>query len=103
MFFVDLPNLAERQAILRIHLRLRQQDPARFDLDRLSEKLDGFSGAEIEQLIVSALYQSLHGKTALTTEIIEKEGSSTIPLSVSRSEEVSALRVWARDRFVYVR
>ncbi len=103
VFFVDLPNLAERKAILRIHLRLRQQDATQFDLDRLSEKLDGFSGAEIEQLIVSALYQSLHGKTALTTEIIEKEGSSTIPLSVSRREEVSALREWARERFVNVR
>ena len=103
VFFVDLPNHEERKAILRIHLQLRQQDPGRFDLDRLAERLDGYSGAEIEQLIVSALYQSLHGKTALTTETIETEGSSTIPLSVSRREEVSALREWARDRFVNVR
>lgn len=103
VFFVDLPNLEERKAILQIHLRLRQQEPSRFDLDRLAEKLDGFSGAEIEQVIVSALYQSLHGKTALRTETIEMESSSTIPLSVSRREEVSALREWARNRFVNVR
>lgn len=100
VFFVDLPNPAERCQILGIHLNLRKQDPKRFDLDRLVNETEGFSGAEIEQAVISALYASIHDKQPLTTEAVSRAIGSTIPLSVSRREDVDKLRQWARQRFV---
>ena len=58
IFFVDLPSKAARAEIFALHLRQRGEDPARFDLDRLAAESKGFSGAEIEQAIVSALYDA---------------------------------------------
>jgi len=103
IFFVDLPDPDEREAILRIHLALRRQEAARFDLPALARASEGFSGAEIEQAIVSALYRALHAKTALDTPVLLEEMGQTVPLSVSRREDLDRLRELARDRFVPVR
>ena len=100
IFFVDLPDVQERSSILEIHLKLRNQKPSDFDLERLSAETNGFSGAEIEQVIITALYRALHGKTDLTTESLIQEVHATIPLSVSRREQIEELRAWARQRFV---
>lgn len=103
IFFVDLPNQPEREAIVRIHLALRRQDPAKFDLTALGLATEGFSGAELEQAVVSALYRALHRKVDLDTSLLVEEIEGTVPLSVSRREDLEAVRVMARDRFVPVR
>ncbi len=102
IFFVDLPNAEEREAIVRIHLKLRRQDPQQFDLQRLVEATEGFSGAEIEQVVIAALYRGLHLKQSLDTELLLKEIGETVPLSISRREDLQRLRERARGRFVRV-
>ncbi|HZF08277.1 MAG TPA: AAA family ATPase, partial [Thermoanaerobaculia bacterium] len=101
IFFVDLPGAPERREILAIHLRLRRQDPAVFDLDILTEATEGMSGAEIEQAVVAALYGMLaERETRLTTPRLLLEIGRTVPLSRSRREQVTALQALARERFV---
>ena len=102
IFFVDLPTPDERQTIFAIHLALRRQDPKKFDLIALSAATEGFSGAEIEQCVISALYGSLRSKQPLTTDAIIGSVRATVPLSVSRREDIDALRESAQGRFTPV-
>jgi SpoVK/Ycf46/Vps4 family AAA+-type ATPase len=103
IFFVDLPEAGEREQILRIHLGLRRQHPQAFDIPALVQAADGFSGAELEQAVVASLLGALQAKAPLTTERVLAELRATVPLSVTRAEDVSALRASARGRFVPVR
>lgn len=103
IFFVDLPDDAERAAIWKIHLSLRKQDSKTFDLGKIISASDGFSGSEIEQSVVAALYRALHHKTPLTTDLLIEELTQTVPLSVTRREDIDALRQTAENRFVNVR
>ncbi len=103
IFFVDLPDDGEREEIWNIHLRLRKQETERFDLLKIVSASDGFSGSEIEQAVVAALYRALHHKTPLTTDLLIDELTQTIPLSVTRSEDIDQLRQTAQGRFVNVR
>ena len=103
IFFVDLPDPRERETTFNINLGLRKQDPTAFDLDRLVNATDGFSGAEIEQVIIAGLYRALHVKRQLDTDLILEEIGGTIPLSVSRREDLEPLRETARGRFVPVK
>ena len=100
IFFVDLPDEPERRAIFTIHLQRRQRPPERFDLDALAAASDGFSGAEIEQAVVSSLYAAFSGPGRLTTEILLGELVATRPLSVTLAEKVAAIRAWAAERTV---
>ena len=101
VFFLDLPDPAARREIFAIHLRLRRQEPGSFDLGLLAAATEGFSGAEIEQLVVSALYGLLaEGAPSLDTARLLAESARTVPLSQNRREEIAALRQYARDRFV---
>jgi hypothetical protein len=100
IFFVDLPPPQSRAEILAIHLRKRGLAPERMNLAELVALTDGFSGAEIEQGIVSSLYaahalgqQPEHGHVAA-------ELRKTRPLSVIMAERVAAVRTWARGRTV---
>ncbi|MDA2930734.1 AAA family ATPase [Acidobacteria bacterium AH-259-O06] len=102
IFFVDLPNADERRQIFKIHLKLRKQDPKKFDLQRLVEATEGFSGAEIEQAVITSLYRALYLKRPLDTELLLKGFAETVPLSVSRREDIQGLRETARSRFVSV-
>jgi len=102
IFFVDLPDPAERDAIFRIHLARRHQNASAFDVPQLTAASEGFSGAEIEQAVTSGLYRALHDKQALTTAMLCGELRGTQPLSVSRREDVERLREMARGRFVPV-
>ncbi|MFW6358583.1 MAG: AAA family ATPase [Chroococcales cyanobacterium] len=103
IFFVDLPTAEERQEIFKIHLSLRKQDITKFHLEKLILISDGYSGAEIEQSVISALYQSLYLKQPLTTELLLAEIQQMIPLSVSRKEDIERLKKLASDRFLSVR
>ncbi|CAN5847259.1 AAA family ATPase [soil metagenome] len=100
VFFVDLPEAPARRAIFEIHLRRRGQDPARFDLPRLVEATEGFSGAEIEQVIVSGLYTAFASHGELSDRILLEEIAATRPLSRVMPERIAALREWARERTV---
>jgi len=100
IFFVDLPGLQAREEIFRIHLQKRGRDPAHFDLRALAEAAEGFSGAEIEQAVVSALHEAFAEQADLTTELIVKVLGQSPPLSVTMAERVQALRRWAEGRCV---
>ena len=100
VFFVDLPDRRARARIFQLHLARRGEDPARFDADALADAAEGFSGAEIEQAVVSALYEARAGRFALDSAAVLTALRSTRPLSVVRAEKVNALRQWAQGRCV---
>lgn len=100
VFFVDLPSRAARSEIFSLQLSERREDPKRFDLERLAAESGGFSGAEIEQAIVSALYDARASGSPLDTTATLVALRSTRPLSVVRREKIAALRAWASDRCV---
>ncbi|MCC7083402.1 MAG: AAA family ATPase [Pirellulales bacterium] len=98
IFFVDLPNEQERRDVFYIHLARRGRDPREFDLALLSQASDGFNGAEIEEAIVSALFDAFSKQVKLNTEIIEASVRETVPLSRTMSEDLERLRSWASGR-----
>ena len=100
IFFVDLPKKRTRASIFAIHLTTRGQALKNFDVEALSDIADGFSGAEIEQAVVSALYAAHAKRQQLSTEHLAHEIEQTKPLSVVMAERVSALRQWADGRTV---
>jgi SpoVK/Ycf46/Vps4 family AAA+-type ATPase len=100
IFFVDLPTAEIRASILAIHLSSRNQGLGNFDITGLAAEMDGFSGAEIEQVIVAALYSAHANKQPLATEHLLSEIKMTKPLSVVLSEKISTLRQWAAGRTV---
>ncbi len=100
IFFVDLPDHATRKEIFSIHLRRRNQSPSGFNLDALASASEGFSGAEIEQAIVSALYTAQSSQAKINTDILHDEIERTQPLSVVMAEKIDDLRSWADGRTV---
>jgi SpoVK/Ycf46/Vps4 family AAA+-type ATPase len=100
IFFIDLPAADERRQIFAIHLTRRHRDPKGFDLVALAGASEGFSGAEVEQAVVAALYTAFARRAELMTEHILEEIKATRPLSVTRAEEIEALREWAKGRTV---
>ena len=98
IFFVDLPDRTARRAIIETHLERRDQETQGLDLEALVDATDGFSGAELETAIVAALYRAVGEDRSVNTEILLKEVASTVPLSVSRAEDIAALRAWAEER-----
>jgi AAA+ superfamily predicted ATPase len=98
IFFVDLPAEQERREIIAIHLARRGRKPQQYDLERLAAAADGFSGAEIEQAVISALYRAFDRGGEVTTEDVEKSLRETVPLAVTMSEDIDELRQWARLR-----
>jgi SpoVK/Ycf46/Vps4 family AAA+-type ATPase len=100
VFFVDLPSHTARTTILSIHLARRKRDPNAFDLDQLADAAEGFTGAELEQAIVSSLFTAFSQNSDLTDELILQEVRRTRPLSVLMGERVAELRDWAANRCV---
>jgi SpoVK/Ycf46/Vps4 family AAA+-type ATPase len=100
IFFVDLPSAEVRAALFSLHLKKRGRDAASFDLPKLAAASEGFSGAEVEQAIVAGLYTAFSQKQQLTTEILIAEIRGTQPLSVTRAEDIQAIRDWAKTRAV---
>ncbi len=98
IFFVDLPSAPERRRIFEIHLAKRGRRVEQFDLEGLAEASDGFSGAEIEEAVVSALYDAFPlGRDIVTGDILAAL-QATVPLSRTMAEEITALRTWAQGR-----
>ncbi len=98
IFFVDLPARAERREILEIHLARRGRPPAGFDLDLLAGRAAGFSGAELEQAVISGLHDAFAEGTDLTQAHLERALAESLPLSTTLGEEIARLREWARTR-----
>ncbi|MDX2100576.1 MAG: AAA family ATPase [Leptolyngbyaceae cyanobacterium bins.59] len=98
IFFVDLPTSEERQEIFRIHLSKRRREINRFDLPQLAAVCEGFSGAEIEQALVAAMYEAFAQDREFTQLDIIAAIKATLPLSKTMNEQVTALRDWARQR-----
>ena len=100
LFFVDLPDASVRADIFRIHLQRRELDPETFDLPALAAASAGFSGAEIEQAVVSALYAAQARQQTVDQSLLLTSLLSTSPLSVVMAEDLAALRAWAQGRTV---
>ncbi|MCY1073197.1 AAA family ATPase [Archangium lansingense] len=98
IFFIDLPEAAERRDIFRIHLQRRKRDPATFDLNALATLAENFSGAEIEQAIIAALYEAFGQGVELEQRHIAGALQETFPLAVTMRDEIVRLREWARGR-----
>ncbi|MDB6027899.1 MAG: ftsH 2 [Verrucomicrobiales bacterium] len=98
IFFVDLPSEEEREEIFRIHLVKRGRDPQNFDLKPLVACSREFSGAEIEEAIISALYDAFYAQQELATEHVLNALRQTVPLSKTMDEQINRLRSWAEGR-----
>jgi SpoVK/Ycf46/Vps4 family AAA+-type ATPase len=100
IFFVDLPGEAARRSILAVHLAKRSLEPKAFGLAELAAAAEGFSGAELEAAIVSALYSAFNDRAPVTTSHVLAEIRKAVPLSRTCRESIEALREWARGRTV---
>ncbi len=99
IFFVDLPNQHERLEILKIHLTKRQRDPDAYPIIKeLAQRAEHFSGAELEQVVVSGLYRAFSEKRELDAEDLELALKKTVPLYQTYEEQIKALRDWAKRR-----
>jgi SpoVK/Ycf46/Vps4 family AAA+-type ATPase len=98
IFFVDLPIKEEREDIFRVHLSKRRCDIERFDIEQLATVCEGFSGSEIEQAVVAAMYEAFAQDREFTQLDIIAASRATMPLSRTMTEQVTALRDWARQR-----
>ena len=100
VFFVDLPQVPERIEILKIHLARRGMDVARFDLERLANFTKGWTGAEIEQTVVSALTKARLKDQEVTEQDLFRAAGELVPLSRTMKEQINHIRSWAYERAV---
>ena len=100
VFFVDLPGEEERVDIFRIHLSRRGVDPARFNLPQLVGFTNGWTGAEIEQCVVSALTAARLADREMVEQDLMKIAASIVPLSRTMKEQINHIRDWAFERAV---
>jgi SpoVK/Ycf46/Vps4 family AAA+-type ATPase len=98
IFFIDLPAQAEREEIFRIHVARRGRRPEAFDLPGLAARTPGFSGSEIEQAVVSALYDAFAEGQELSQAHLARAVGEAVPLASTMREEIDRLREWARFR-----
>jgi len=98
IFFVDLPDASERAEIFRIHLARRGRKPEHFDLAALAAQSENYSGAEIEQAIISGLFEAFSRSTELTMEFVAESLRQAVPLSKTMNEQINGLRSWAEGR-----
>ena len=98
IFFVDLPNVHERLEILEIHVRRRGREAEAYDLLQLAEETEKFSGAELEQLIVAAMFMAFSLDRDLKQEDLVRVARDSVPLAVTMDDRLKELRDWARPR-----
>ncbi|MHB8878652.1 MAG: AAA family ATPase [Myxococcaceae bacterium] len=98
LFFVDLPDLEARRAILSLHLRQRERDPSLYEVNALAEACANFSGAELEQVVVGALHRAFAHKRELEVADLRRMGQELVPLYRTYEEQIKSLREWARGR-----
>jgi SpoVK/Ycf46/Vps4 family AAA+-type ATPase len=98
IFFCDLPDREDRAQILDIHVRKKNRDPGKFDMDKLVEATVDFSGAELEQAVVAALYDAFDTGNDLSTEGLLHTLKDIVPLAITMREQIESMREWARTR-----
>lgn len=100
IFFVDLPTEKEREEIFRVHIAKRNHDPNKFNMINLSKASVGFNGAEIEQVIVSGMFEAFNEKRQFNDQDLYKMIGKTVPLSTTMSEPIKVIKRWADQRAV---
>jgi ATP-dependent 26S proteasome regulatory subunit len=100
IFFVDLPGITERTQIFGVHLKKRNQDPAKYNLVDLAKATEGYNGAEIEQCVLSALFDAFNEKRALTMDDLMRAIGRMVPLSKTMKEQIKRIKSWAFNRAV---
>jgi SpoVK/Ycf46/Vps4 family AAA+-type ATPase len=100
IFYVGLPDATAREQIFRIHLAKRQVEPASFDITLLAGSSRGFSGAEIEQTVNSAVFEALADRRPMTQQDLMVMISQTVPLSITMAEQIKKIEAWAYKRAV---
>ncbi len=98
IFFVDLPCLKERRDIFTIHFKKRKRSPEKFDLALFCNESQGYSGAEIEQVIISSLYDAFLEERDINNRDILKSIKQMVPLSITMKEQIDSTRNWAKYR-----
>jgi hypothetical protein len=98
IFFIDLPKPEERNLIFNIHFQKRKRDPGKFQVEEFSKLTQGFTGSEIEQLIISCLYRAFAEDREMDNSDIVNEIKETVPLSITYKEHINQLRAWAKNR-----
>jgi SpoVK/Ycf46/Vps4 family AAA+-type ATPase len=98
IFFCDLPDRDDRRQIFEIHIRRKNRDPGQFDIDRLVDATPDYSGAEIEQAVVAAMYDAFDTGNDLSSEGLLHTLKDIVPLAVTMREQIDAMREWARTR-----
>jgi hypothetical protein len=98
LFFVDLPDLESRKAILAVHLRRRGRDPSKFDLPALALQCADYSGAELEQVVVGGLHRAYALSREVETQDLRRVAQDLVPLYRTYEEAIKGLREWARGR-----
>jgi SpoVK/Ycf46/Vps4 family AAA+-type ATPase len=100
IFFVDLPAEAERREIFAIHLTKRARKPELFDLDHLAEASEGYSGAEIEQVVLEAMFNAYGQKPDIETSDLLFALTRLVPLSRTMRKSINDRRMWGLGRTV---
>jgi SpoVK/Ycf46/Vps4 family AAA+-type ATPase len=100
VFFIDVPTPAARKRILEIHLTRRKRDPNDFDLDSLVDITEQFTGSELEQVVVSGLFNAFTEKVDLSSQHLAAAIQETRPLAVLMAEDIQQIRDWAANRCV---
>ena len=100
IFFVDVPDIESRGEIFKIHLEKRGKSIDKFDMKSIVDASERFSGSEIEQVIVSALYTAFSNDNEVSTSLLLSEIRGTKPLTVTMRDKINHLRQWAKGRTV---
>ncbi len=98
IFFCDLPDREDRRQILEIHIRRKNRDPGQFDMDRLVDASVDYSGAEIEQAVIAAMYDAFDTGNDLSSDGLLKTLTEIVPLAVTMREMIDGMREWAKTR-----
>ncbi len=98
IFFCDLPDREDRRSIIEIHIRRKKRDPSQFDLDRLVDATVDYSGAEIEQAVIAAMYDAFDTGEDLSSDGLLHTLKDIVPLAVTMREQIEAMREWSRTR-----
>jgi SpoVK/Ycf46/Vps4 family AAA+-type ATPase len=98
IFFCDLPDRDDRRQIMDIHLRKKNRDPGQFDMEKIVDATVDYSGAELEQAVIAALYDAFDSGNDLNTEGLLKTCSELVPLAITMREMIEQMREWARTR-----
>ncbi len=98
IFFCDLPDREDRRSIIDIHVRKKKRDPGTFDMEKLVDATTDFSGAELEQAVVAALYDAFDTGNDLSTEGLLNTLKDIVPLAITMREQIETMREWARTR-----